>query len=233
VSKVKVDDVAKAYDSWASVYDTDGNPLVALDDDIVPRLYLARISNASVLDVGCGTGRHTAFLSALAHDVVALDASAGMLAKARERLVRTERSGRVRFVQHHDLARLPFDDASFDVIVCALVLEHVEDLTQPIREMARVAKPGALVVVSDIHARMRERTQANFTDPATGDDVLPPSYPHEAEDYANAASAAGLTVVDVAEIKGTAVFAERVPRAKKYIDVPMLVVLTATKPVRT
>ena len=229
-AKTHVNDVAAAYDAWSAVYDVDGNPLVALDDVIVPRLYDGAAgasvpSTPRALDVGCGTGRHCAHLLERGFDVVGVDGSAGMLARARERFGR-----RAPTFVHHDLARgLPFDDASFDVVVCALVLEHVLDLRAPLREFARVCKKGGIVVVSDIHARMRELTQANFTDPATGDDVLPPSFPHEAQHYVDAARDAGLVVERLVEERGTDAFAARVPRARKYVGVPMLVAVAGRK----
>ena len=45
------------YDQWASCYDTDGNPILALEQPHVDRL-LGDVNGLSVLDVGCGTGRH-------------------------------------------------------------------------------------------------------------------------------------------------------------------------------
>src|SRR5436190_1896391 len=82
-----VDDVAGAYDAWAAVYDTDGNPLVAIDSSVVPSIYARSVRGKRALDVGCGTGRHTALLvEAGAAAVVGVDASSGMLARARERV---------------------------------------------------------------------------------------------------------------------------------------------------
>src|SRR5262245_8995500 len=83
--KQRVDDVAKAYDAWAAVYDTDGNPLVAIDSSVVPAVYSRGdggrdLRGKRALDVGCGTGRHTAMLADAGADVVGIDASQGMLA---------------------------------------------------------------------------------------------------------------------------------------------------------
>ena len=229
--KRRATDVAAAYDAWSDVYDVDGNPLVTLDERTTVALYRHAVVHQRALDVGCGTGRHTLnlLINGAAH-VVGVDASPGMLAKAREKLAHFM-PHRLALVEHGDLARLPFDDASFDVVVCALVLEHADDLRAPYAEFARVLKPGGHVVVSDIHAQMRAMTQANFTDPATGEDVLPPSFLHEPEDYANAAHAAGLDVIALHEVKGTDTFAAEVARAKKYVGVPMLTVVGAMKPV--
>src|ERR1039457_7378545 len=70
------------YDRWASIYDTDGNPLVALEEPLVERL-LGDVRSLSVLDVGCGTGRHAPRLAAAGAVVHALDFSPALCNQAR------------------------------------------------------------------------------------------------------------------------------------------------------
>src|SRR2546427_11502445 len=72
------------YDQWASCYDTDGNPILALEQPHVDRL-LGDVSGLSVLDVGCGTGRHAIRLAGAGAMGEALDFSAGMLLPAPEK----------------------------------------------------------------------------------------------------------------------------------------------------
>jgi ubiquinone/menaquinone biosynthesis C-methylase UbiE len=216
-AKRHVSDVARAYDAWAPVYDVDQNPLVALDDAVTPTLFGA-LAGKDALDVGCGTGRNTIKLVDGGARVTGIDASAGMLARGRERV-----GGRAKLRVHDLAAPLPFDDGSFDVVVCTLVLEHVPSLEASLKAIARVTKVGGVVVVSDIHPAMRATgTQANFTDPTTGDDVLPPSHAHAVVDYIDAARAAGLHVDVVLEHEGTPRLVERTPRARKYLGKPML-----------
>lgn len=47
-----------------------------------------------------------------------------------------------------DAGRLPFDDGSFDVVVCIEVLEHLFAPLDAVREMARVLRPGGLLIVT-------------------------------------------------------------------------------------
>ncbi len=47
----------QGYDRWAAVYDSDGNPLVALEEPLTAAL-VGDVRGLRVLDVGCGTGRH-------------------------------------------------------------------------------------------------------------------------------------------------------------------------------
>src|SRR5947207_3112602 len=54
--------VRTGYDRWALVYDHDGNPLVALEAPFV-RAAVGDVRGQAVLDLGCGTGRHTFWLA--------------------------------------------------------------------------------------------------------------------------------------------------------------------------
>jgi SAM-dependent methyltransferase len=102
-----------------------------------------------VLDVATGTGRlPDALLSQPRFNgsIVALDASAGMLALAKEKLGR--HGDRITFAQH-DAQKLPYPDASFDVVTCLEALEFMGDWRGAVREMLRVLKPGGLLMLSN------------------------------------------------------------------------------------
>jgi len=98
-----------------------------------------------ILDAGCGNGRYSKFLLSEA-DADALltgfDYSRQMLQRARKRL----QSDRVSQVAA-DLTRLPYQDASFDAIVCGWVLEHLPDPRPGLRELARVLRPGGKLLL--------------------------------------------------------------------------------------
>lgn len=68
-------------------------------------------------------------------------------------------------------------------------------------------------------------SQARFTDPESGDLVQPGSLPHSVSAFVMAAVRAKFQLADVVEFAPDAEFAARYPRAEKYIDWPMLVVL--------
>jgi len=104
----------------------------------------------SVLDVGSGTGddaRELAALVAPGGSVVGVDRSSDMVAEARRR---ADGSGLpIEFVEG-DAQALDFPDASFDRTRAERVLIHLADPAGAMREMARVTRPGGLVVVSDL-----------------------------------------------------------------------------------
>ncbi len=95
-----------------------------------------------VLEVGCGTGRTACALSAMGCEVVGMDRSEAMLAKARRRAALAE--ARVDFVQGNILA-LPFESASFDVVVAESVTAFVPAPSEAYREYARVLRSGGRV----------------------------------------------------------------------------------------
>ncbi len=82
----------------------------------------------------------------MAH-VVATDLTPEMLAVAR-RLAGERALTNVAF-QEADVRALPFPDASFDIVTCRTAAHHYPELGAPVREMARVLRPGGRLVVSD------------------------------------------------------------------------------------
>lgn len=209
----------EGYDRWSAVYDTDGNPLTALEEPVVRRL-LGPVRGRRLLDVGCGTGRHALELARAGARVTAVDFSEGMLAQAR----RKPGASRVRFVRHDLAERVPLPAGAFDVVLSCLVLEHIRRLDPFFAELARLCRRGGRVVVSAMHPAMVLRgTSARFVDPETGRRVLPRSHPQTVADYVNAAARAGLRVEVMEERAATPALARRHPRARKYLGWPMLV----------
>ncbi len=106
-----------------------------------------------ILDIGCGSGRH----SAAAGDwgrclVVGADTAYADLQAARERfdfhVKMREAPGGAFCPAAGDITRLPFAERTFDLLLCSEVLEHVPDQRLAAREMSRVLKPGAQLALS-------------------------------------------------------------------------------------
>lgn len=93
---------------------------------------------ARVLDVGCGTGANGPVLSADGRLAIGVDASPVPLGVASR-----GHAARLRA----DALRLPFADASFDLVVALDVLEHLDDDFAAARELRRVLRPGAAAIV--------------------------------------------------------------------------------------
>ena len=213
--------VRDGYDRWARVYDHDANPLPALEEPHV-REALGDVRRHDVLDLGCGTGRHTAWLAGAGARVTAVDFSENMLERARRKVGAAD----ARFIVHDLHEPLPLRDASFDVVVSGLVLEHLRDPDGFFIEARRVLRPGGRAVVSAMHPAMFLRgSRARFTDPDSGEVVAPGSLPHRLGDFVMAALRAGFTLRGIDEYAPDAEFVRRYPRAERYLGWPMLVVL--------
>jgi len=102
-----------------------------------------------VLDAGCGDGSHAAALADRGADVIGVDASEGMVDRARERYGDRDR---LEF-RRGDLTEGldPIADDGVDLILCQHVLSHVPALEPVAAEFARVLRPGGSVVLSTHH----------------------------------------------------------------------------------
>jgi ubiquinone/menaquinone biosynthesis C-methylase UbiE len=99
----------------------------------------------AVADLGCGTGFLAGWLAARGADVIAVDHSERMLARAREH----ERAGRIEF-RRGELDALPLRDREVDAVFANLVFHHLPDHDAAARELMRVLRPGGVAVVSDL-----------------------------------------------------------------------------------
>jgi 2-polyprenyl-3-methyl-5-hydroxy-6-metoxy-1,4-benzoquinol methylase len=209
------------YDHWASSYDDDANPLPILEEAPVEQL-LGDVSGLEVLDLGCGTGRHAISIARRGAHVTAVDFSDRMLERAKQKRGNSDVTFRV-----CDLTKsLPFAAATFDAVLCALVLDHIADLESFFHEMRRVCRPSGFVVVSTVHPAMMLRgVQARFRDPDNGSEIRPKSYPHEMSDYVMAATRAGFVFDHLSEHSVGEELANRIDRARKYVGWPMLLLM--------
>lgn len=106
-----------------------------------------------ILDMGCGSGRHTGEASRLKDvTVIGADMNFKDLIDARNRLnfIKNcgEHGGGGRGLSAADITSLPFADKSFHHVICSEVMEHITDDSRAARELVRVLKPGGNLVVS-------------------------------------------------------------------------------------
>jgi ubiquinone/menaquinone biosynthesis C-methylase UbiE len=107
---------------------------------------LCRIGPAShVLDVGCGPGTTARLLArGIGCRVTGVDIRQAMIARAREAAKSARLGSRVEF-RLADARSLPFDDGTFDAVLCESVATFVEDKPGVVRELARVTTPGGWI----------------------------------------------------------------------------------------
>lgn len=112
--------------------------------------FLAEVRPPRLLDLGCGGG-HVSFCAApLAGEVVAYDLSADMLAAVEAEAERRV-LGNIR-TRQGVAERLPFADASFEVVASRFSAHHWRDVPAALREVRRVLKDGGLAVMMDVVA---------------------------------------------------------------------------------
>lgn len=123
-----------------------------------------------VLDMGTGPGTLVPYLrQALgpAGRIVAFDLSLEMLRQVKAKLRPSEPQPVLATAM-----RLPFLPARFDAVVCFAAFPHFADKGQAVREMARVARPGAPIIIAHLLSRT-ELTAHHGTHSAVAKDALP------------------------------------------------------------
>lgn len=106
-----------------------------------------------ILDIGCGSGRHTC-AAYQCRDVVAIGADINLrdLVTAKDRLnlhdQLGEHGGGTWGLSVADMTRLPFKNNYFDLVIASEVMEHIPEHENAAKEVIRVLKPGSMLVVS-------------------------------------------------------------------------------------
>jgi ubiquinone/menaquinone biosynthesis C-methylase UbiE len=130
---------AKAYGT--SLVHADSNALERVVELAEPK------PGDAALDIATGAGHTALALAPRVARVIAYDLT-------REMLLETRRNAAARglanvYTQQGPAEKLPFRDASFDIVTVRQAPHHFADVRGAVREMARVAKPGARVVIVD------------------------------------------------------------------------------------
>lgn len=180
--------VQQSYNEWAQQYDSNVNLTRDLEAMALQNL-LEHTDFKNVLEMGCGTGKNTAWLSSIAEHIIAADLSEEMICKAKEKI----KEKHVEFLQFDMLKDWNFIEASFDLITFSLVLEHIEDISIIIKKAATFLLPGGKIYIGELHPfKQYNGSQAKFeTDKGTH---LVDCYIHHVSDYVQPAIDQGLVL---------------------------------------
>lgn len=180
--------VQEAYDQWSEQYDTNQNKTRDLEA-ISLRQTLSGLRCKRVLEIGCGTGKNTAWLHTIADELLAVDLSDKMLAVAKSKIA----SGRVQFQQADITQNWDFATGTFDLITFSLVLEHISDLQAVLHKAYRVLEPGGKVYIGELHPfKQYNGTKARF-DTVQGTQVVT-CFNHHISDFTSGARTAGFEI---------------------------------------
>jgi ubiquinone/menaquinone biosynthesis C-methylase UbiE len=185
--------IQKAYNDWSETYDTDENLTRDLDQKVT-REALANLHFNSILEIGCGTGKNTSFLAQTGESVYAVDFSEGMIEKAKEKV----QAENVRFSMMDITQKWNFENQSFDLIVCNLVLEHIDDLSFIFSEAGRILKQKGRFLINELHPfKQYEGKKARFYKDKNIIEVE--AFVHHTSGFLDAATKNGLTLVKLKE----------------------------------
>jgi malonyl-CoA O-methyltransferase len=175
--------VREAYQAWAPTFNDE--TAVSWLDDAAVRAW-PHPDRGPLLDLGCGTGRRLSGDLSPAEDAVGVDLSVAMLRAGRAR-------GRLAAA---DALALPFRAEVFATVWCRLMIGHVAHPEEVYRDMARVARPGATVIVTDFHPdAIAAGHTRSFRDQAGALHIIE-HHTHTHDQHAQAAAAHGLTLVE-------------------------------------
>ncbi|WP_394842058.1 methyltransferase domain-containing protein [Pendulispora brunnea] len=218
----------EGYDLWSEIYDNEENPLILLEEPQV-QLQLGNVQGLSVADIGCGTGRHAVRLAREGAHVTALDFSAGMMSRAKQKAADCS----IDFVMHDLRMPLPIADRSMDRVISCLVIDHFQTAQLPtlFRELGRICKQDGFILISVMHPAMLLRgVQARFVDPKTGIETRPKASTNLLSDYVLAAQIANLPFLILSEHTMDVAIAAKAKRARKYIGWPVLLMMKLAPP---
>jgi malonyl-CoA O-methyltransferase len=206
------------YDLWSTDYDLYPNPTLAIDERHFPTQW-RHLAGRRILEVGCGTGRHSVKLAAQGNHVTGIDPSPGMLSIAKEKL---KGFTDVRLIEADflaaDVSKLQF----FDALVVALVLEHIRELPMFFSAARRVLNPGGELHVSEIHPlRAAQGVLAHFKT-SEGNEFALESVPHPEGAIERAAEKEGFQLLGIRDALGDQTLAAMNPKWIKHLGNPMI-----------
>lgn len=187
-------DIQQAYNTWADTYDSVLNKTRDLEARAI-RSILATTNVSEIVELGCGTGKNTEWLAAKATHVTAVDFSAQMLSKAKEKL----QLPNVTFQQGDITKEWHFVDKPADLITCSLILEHIQDLPFVFAQAYRALKSEGLFYIGELHPfKQYQGSKARF-DTAAGGVFELECHVHHISDYTESARQQGFTCVALQE----------------------------------
>lgn len=195
-------DSKEGYDKYAKLYDKKLEFLNSFEKNMLMKM-AGDVKGKKVLDIGCGTGRLARVLIEKNADYTGVDISEEMLKIAKKK------NTKGKFLEA-DIEELPFEDESFDVIICAFVIVHVGDLKEAFREAYRVLKKGGIFVVTNINQK-----KAPKLFDADGFPLYITSYYHIPKHVISALEEAFFTIEDEDFINEKAIWINQIVKAVK------------------
>ena len=137
------------FDKKASEYDQFCQTPIGHFVDTIERHMMEEVARPTPgekgVDLGCGTGNYTLWLHSQGVKATGVDISRGMLEEAHKKALGLD----VAFIEGN-LMQLPCDDNTFDLAVCNVALEFVEDAKAVLKQVHRILKPSGRFIAGFI-----------------------------------------------------------------------------------
>jgi len=173
----------KAYNKWAKTYDEVLNKTRDLEKKAT-RALLKEANYSSVIEIGCGTGKNSVWLSKKAHHLKAVDFSSDMMSIAKAKV----KSNNVEFVLA-DITR-PWNFGKATLITCSLILEHVKNLNFIFNEAFKSLEKNGWLYICELHPyKQIEGSRAKFIN--DGNQVELEYFAHSFTDFFSSAKKSG------------------------------------------
>jgi malonyl-CoA O-methyltransferase len=216
--------VVEGYKRWAPEYDTYANPMVAMVEHVFDDI-VGEADGQRVLELGCGTGRNLERLQEMGASGVGVDVSPDMLEVCRGKLDPDKFT-----LREADLTKpLGLKEGLFDLILCSLVLEHIEDFGPLFQSVSDMLGDEGRFILFEIHPFLRLKgSKAHYKD-STGYDHELPSFPHLISDFVSEATNNGMALSKMKEFYGELDTPDIRAMESKYGYVPLLLSMTFGK----
>lgn len=185
--------VEEAYKHWSEQYDTNQNKTRDLEA-ISLRETLNDIKFENCLEIGCGTGKNTEWLLTKGHKITAVDLSEEMLSIARKKIP----NDNVQFLKVDINQDWAFTTDKIDLIVCSLVLEHIENIGRIFKLISEHLTKNGIVYIGELHPfKQYSGSKASFESEKSKQIVT--AYTHHISEFTSFAKQYGLTISEVKE----------------------------------
>ena len=180
-----------AYNCWAESYDAMNNKTRDLEQ-LAAKTLLANVNFTSVVELGCGTGKNTTWISEKAGKLLAVDFSEEMMNIAREKI----KSSHVQFKQA-DITK-PWHFSNATLVTCSLVLEHIENIDFIFQQVSATLEREGCFYLCELHPyKQLQASRAKFEH--AGKLIQLEYFVHHISEYFSAAQKNGLQCIRLQE----------------------------------
>jgi ubiquinone/menaquinone biosynthesis C-methylase UbiE len=173
--------------SWEKEWDKIYKQFGEIQSEILPSVRIAveifkKYNCKNIMDLGCGTGRHTIYLAQNNFNVLATDISETGLENTK---IKANDIGlnNIKYLQH-DMRKIPLEDNYFDGVLCIWTTGHGKliDVEKSVEEIYRILKPNGVVIIDyvsteDGHYGKGEEIEKNtFINNMEGEENIPHHY---------------------------------------------------------